>query len=102
MKNKIFFGIILIIIGLYQIFGKFMNLDALNYILNYQSILILIGIYLLFKNKGQSIAGIFLIAFGIYSYLKDFIEPKYLEVITPIIIVITGVLLIFLGLKKRN
>ncbi len=102
MKNKLFFGIILIFIGLYQIFGKFIDLDSFKFIFNYQFILVLIGLYLLFKNKGQSIIGIFLIALAAYLYLKDFIKPMYLELVTSILIILVGGSLIYLNSKDRN
>lgn len=102
MKNKLFLGLTLVLLGLYQIFGKYINLEAFQSILNYQFILILVGLYLLIKNKGQSIAGIFLIAFGVYSYLKDFVNPAYLDTITSFIIIIAGGGLIYLGFKEKK
>lgn len=102
MKNKLFLGLALVLLGLYQIFGKYINLEAFQSILNYQFILILVGLYLLIKNKGQSIAGIFLIAFGVYSYLKDFVNPAYLDTITSFIIIIAGGSLIYLSFKEKK
>ncbi len=102
MKNKLFFGIILILIGLYQIFGKFIDLNSLEFIFNYQFILILVGIYLLFKNKGQSVAGVLLIALAAYLYLKDFVKPIYLELVSSILIILVGGSLIYFSSKDKN
>lgn len=102
MKNKLFFGIILIFIGLYQIFGEFINLEAFDFLFNYHFILIIVGIYLLFKHKGQSVIGVFLIALGLYLHLKDFIDPAYLDTITSLIIIIVGGSLVYLSFRDKK
>ena len=74
MGKKIFFGIGLILLGILyglQVFGM-INGDTVKYLLNYQIILILVGIFVGIAKKKTS--GWIITGVGIYLYIKEFFE----------------------------
>ena len=74
MGKKIFFGIGLILLGILyglQAFGM-INGDTVKYILNYQIILILVGIFVGVAKKKTS--GWIITGVGVYLYIKEFFE----------------------------
>lgn len=74
MEKKIFFGIGLILLGILyglQVFGM-INGETVRFLLNYQIILILVGVFVGIakkKTSGWVIAGV-----GVYLYIKEFFE----------------------------
>ena len=74
MGKKIFFGIGLILLGILyglQVFGM-INGDTVKYILNYQIILILVGMFVGIAKKKTS--GWIITGVGVYLYIKEFFE----------------------------
>ncbi|MCP1223339.1 hypothetical protein [Sebaldella sp. S0638] len=74
MGKKIFFGIGLILLGILyglQVFGM-INGDTIKYILNYQIILILVGVFVGIAKKKTS--GWIITGVGVYLYIKEFFE----------------------------
>ena len=74
MGKKIFFGIGLILLGILyglQVFGM-INGDTIKYILNYQIILILVGMFVGIAKKKTS--GWIITGVGVYLYIKEFFE----------------------------
>lgn len=74
MGKKIFFGIGLILLGILyglQVFGM-INGDTVKYLLNYQIILILVGIFVGIAKKKTS--GWIITGVGVYLYIKEFFE----------------------------
>ena len=74
MGKKIFFGIGLILLGILyglQVFGM-INGDTVKYLLNYQIILILVGVFVGIAKKKTS--GWIITGVGIYLYIKEFFE----------------------------
>ena len=74
MEKKIFFGIGLILLGILyglQVFGMIHG-ETVRFLLNYQIILILVGVFVGIakkKTSGWVIAGV-----GVYLYIKEFFE----------------------------
>ena len=74
MGKKIFFGIGLILLGILyglQVFGMIKG-DTIKYILNYQIILILVGVFVGIAKKKTS--GWIITGVGVYLYIKEFFE----------------------------
>ena len=74
MGKKIFFGIGLILLGILyglQAFGM-INGETVKYILNYQIILILVGMFVGIAKKKTS--GWIITGVGVYLYIKEFFE----------------------------
>ena len=74
MGKKIFFGIGLILLGILyglQVFGM-INGETIKYLLNYQIILILVGIFVGIAKKKTS--GWVITGVGVYLYVKEFFE----------------------------
>lgn len=74
MEKKIFFGIGLMLLGILyglQVFGM-INGETIKYLLNYQIILILVGIFVGITKKKTS--GWIITAVGVYLYIKEFFE----------------------------
>ena len=74
MEKKIFFGIGLILLGILyglQVFGM-INGETVRFLLNYQIILILVGIFVGIAKKKTS--GWLITGVGVYLYIKEFFE----------------------------
>ncbi|MDR2879632.1 MAG: hypothetical protein LBV03_06950 [Fusobacteriales bacterium] len=74
MGKKIFFGIGLILLGILyglQAFGL-INGETVKYMLNYQIILILVGLFVGISKKKTS--GWIITGVGVYLYIKEFFE----------------------------
>ena len=74
MGKKIFFGIGLMLLGILyglQAFGM-INGETVKYILNYQIILILVGMFVGIAKKKTS--GWIITGVGVYLYIKEFFE----------------------------
>ena len=64
MNKKMFWGLVIVVLSLFQ----FIPEEIQKYIFNYQVILILLGIYFVFKKK---VLGWVLTGVGIYSYFNS-------------------------------
>jgi hypothetical protein len=74
MEKKIFFGIGLVLLGILyglQVFGM-INGDTVKFLLNYQIILILVGVFVGVAKKKT--AGWIITGVGVYLYVKEFFE----------------------------
>lgn len=95
MNKKMFWGLVIVVLSLFQ----FIPEEIQKYIFNYQVILILLGIYFVFKKK---VLGWVLTGVGIYSYLSLIWEDLPFW----ILLLIAGLVIFGLGVKeivdKRN
>lgn len=100
MNKKIFWGIILIIIGLFYTLQQYIPESVLKYIFNYQVIILIIGLWNFVEKKRT--LGTVLTVLALYLYLKEFFN-EYFEMAFPIIILLGGVIVLLLGvLEKRE
>lgn len=99
MNRKIVGGLLIIFMGLFYLFQKYIPESILMYVFNYQVILVLLGIYFIFQKKNT--LGIALAATGLYLYLEEFFK-EYFEIGFPVITLITGVVILVLGITERN
>lgn len=99
MNKKIFWGGILILFGLFYTLQQYIPENLLRYFLNYQFMLILIGLGFLISKKRTK--GTILVIVGLYLYLSEFFY-EYFEKIFPIGILLTGTALVFIGMKERK
>ena len=70
MNKKIFWGIILIIIGLFYTLQQYIPESVLKYIFNYQVIILIIGLWNFVEKKRT--LGTVLTVLALYLYLKEF------------------------------
>ena len=80
MNSKIFWGLVIVVLSLF----KFIPEDIIKYIVNYQVVIVLVGIYFLVKKKKHG-----WIFVGVGSYLSLFIIP-----------LILGLVIVGLGVKE--
>ncbi len=102
MNNKLFFGMALIIMGVFSLIGSYLPQNLFIYFFNWQVLLILIGIYLILKKGVNNMAGIWLIGIGVYFYLHEFLPIPYTNIALPIVLIIVGIALLVLYFKDRN
>ena len=99
MNNKIFLGVLLVLMGLFFTIRQFIPDSIVRMFLNEQLVLILIGLYFgLIKKKtfGWLLAGL-----AVYLYVQEF-YPDQFKITFPIVILIFGVLLLVKGVSERN
>ena len=89
MNSKIFWGLVIVILSLLQ----FIPEEIQKYVFNYQVILILLGIYFVFKKK---VLGWIFVGVGIYSYLSLIWEDLPFW----ILLLISGLVILGLGVKE--
>ncbi len=100
MNKKIFWGIILIIIGLFYTLQQYIPESTLKYIFNYQIIILIIGLWN-FVKKNKTLGTVLTVS-ALYLYLREFFN-EYFELTLPIIILLGGVIVLLLGvLEKRE
>ena len=87
MNKKIWWGLIVILVGLFYLLQQYIP-EAARYILNYQVLFILIGIFFSIKKKKFGWA---LIGIGVYLYLDDFFKEQF-NFILPIGILVLGII----------
>ena len=99
MNNKIFLGVLLVLMGLFFTIRQFIPDSIVRMFLNEQLVLFLIGLYfgLIKKNTfGWLLAGL-----AVYLYVQEF-YPDQFKITFPIVILIFGVLLLVKGVSERN
>ena len=99
MNNKIFLGVLLVLMGLFFTIRQFIPDSIVRMFLNEQLVLFLIGLYFgLIKKKtfGWLLAGL-----AVYLYVQEF-YPDQFKITFPIVILIFGVLLLVKGVSERN
>ena len=89
MNSKIFWGLVIVILSLLQ----FIPEEIQKYVFNYQVILILLGIYFVFKKK---VLGWIFVGVGVYSYLSLIWEDLPFW----ILLLISGLVILGLGVKE--
>lgn len=89
MNAKIFWGLVIVVLSLFQ----FIPEDIQSYVFNYQVILILLGIYFVIKKK---VLGWIFVGVGIYSYLSLIWEDLPFW----ILLLIAGLVVTGLGVKE--
>lgn len=99
MNNKIFLGVLLVLMGLFFTIRQFIPDSIVRMFLNEQLVLFLIGLYFgLIKKKtfGWLLAGL-----AVYLYVQEF-YPDQFKITFPIVILIFGGLLLVKGVSERN
>ena len=97
MNKKIWWGLIVILVGLFYLLQQYIP-EAARYILNYQVLFILIGIFFSIKKKKFGWA---LIGIGVYLYLDDFFKEQF-DFILPIGILVFGGVILALGIIEKK
>ena len=97
MNKKIWWGLIVILVGLFYLLQQYIP-EAARYILNYQVLFILIGIFFSIKKKKFGWA---LIGIGVYLYLDDFFKEQF-NFILPIGILVFGGVILALGIIENK
>ena len=97
MNKKIWWGLIVILVGLFYLLQQYIP-EAARYILNYQVLFILIGIFFSIKKKKFGWA---LIGIGVYLYLDDFFKEQF-NFILPIGILVFGGVILALGIIEKK
>lgn len=99
MNKKIFWGIILIIIGLFYTLQQYIPESVLKYIFNYQVIILIIGLWN-FVKKNKTLGTVLTVS-ALYLYLREFFN-EYFELTLPIIILLGGVIVLLLGILEKG
>lgn len=99
MNKKMMWGIFIMFIGLFYILRENISESVLKYVFNYQIILIIFGINLLFEKS--KIMGYILIGSGIYLYLQEFFG-EYFNFGFPVIVLVIGVFVFVSGLRENK
>lgn len=96
-KNTIIAGVILLLIGVYGVINKYYLVDTrlMKYILNYQIILIAMGLYQLFSSRFSS--GLTLTVIGLFLYLREFV-PGFKTGSIYFLLILIGIIAILKGL----
>lgn len=100
MSKKIFWGLFLVIFGLFYTLQKFLPETMVSYILNYQVFLLLLGIFYVIVKKRKTMGGT-LILIALYLYLKEFFE-EYFELYFPVIVLTSGIVILAWGIYERK
>ncbi len=99
MNKKMMWGIFIMFIGLFYILRGNISESILKYIFNYQVVLIIFGINLLFEKS--KVMGYILVGGGIYLYLQEFFGV-YFDFGFPTIVLGVGVFIFISGLKEKR
>ena len=99
MNNKIFLGVLLVLMGLFFTIRQFIPDSIVRMFLNEQLVLFLIGLY--FGLIKKTTFGWLLAGLAVYLYVQEF-YPDQFKITFPIVILIFGVLLLVKGVSERN
>lgn len=101
MDKKLLVGLGLILLSvLYGLqAAELINDDVLKYFLNYQVILILIGLFVGIGKKKTS--GWVLVGVGIYLYIQDFFE-KFTKIGIPVALLVIGIGLVVSSILEKK
>ena len=90
MNSKIFWGLVIVVLSLF----KFIPEDIMKYIVNYQVVMILVGVYFLVKKKKH---GWIFLGVGAYLYVTHYLWENLPLFIVPLI---WGLAVMGLGIKE--
>lgn len=90
MNSKIFWGLIIVVLSLF----KFIPEDIMKYIVNYQVVMVLVGVYFLVKKKKH---GWIFFGIGVYLYITHYVWEDLPLFIVPLIL---GLVVVGLGIKE--
>ena len=99
MNNKIFLGVLLVLMGLFFTIRQFIPDSIVRMFLNEQLVLFLIGLY--FGMIRKTTFWWLLAGLAVYLYVQEF-YPDQFKITFPIVILIFGVLLLVKGVSERN
>ena len=92
MNSKIFWGLVIVVLSLF----KFIPEDIMKYIVNYQVVMILVGIYFLVKKKKH---GWIFLGVGAYLYVTHYLWENLPLFLVPLIL---GLVVFGLGIKENS
>ena len=92
MNSKIFWGLVIVVLSLF----KFIPEDIMKYIVNYQVVMILVGIYFLVKKKKH---GWIFLGVGAYLYVTHYLWENLPLFLVPLIL---GIVVFGLGIKENS
>ena len=90
MNSKIFWGLVIVVLSLF----KFIPEDIMKYIVNYQVVMSLVGVYFLVKKKKH---GWIFLGVGVYLYITHYVWGDLPLFIVPLIL---GLVVIGFGVKE--
>ena len=91
MNSKIFWGLVIVVLSLF----KFIPEDIMKYIVNYQVVMSLVGVYFLVKKKKH---GWIFLGVGVYLYIIHYVWGDLLLLfIVPLLL---GLAVMGLGIKE--
>ena len=90
MNSKIFWGLVIVVLSLF----KFIPEDIMKYIVNYQVVMVLVGVYFLVKKKKH---GWIFLGIGVYLYITHYVWEDLPLFIVPLIL---GLAVMGLGIKE--
>ena len=90
MNSKIFWGLVIVILSLF----KFIPEDIMKYIVNYQVVMVLVGVYFLVKKKKH---GWIFLGVGVYLYITHYVWGDLPLFIVPLLL---GLAVMGLGIKE--
>ena len=91
MNSKIFWGLVIVVLSLF----KFIPEDIMKYIVNYQVVMSLVGVYFLVKKKKH---GWIFLGVGVYLYIVHYVWGDLLPLfIVPLLL---GLAVMGLGIKE--
>lgn len=101
MNKRFIIGLGLILLSvLYGLqAAEFISGDVLKYFLNYQVILILIGLFVGIAKKKTS--GWILVGVGVYLYIQDFFE-RFTKIGIPVALLIIGIGLVVSSIMEKK
>src|SRR5690606_80343 len=105
--NKVFFGILIIIIGLFIFLKQVGLMPMLDFHANWPLFLIAIGILLGIKKRFASPAPFILIATGVFNYIQGFTfslagrEVDSERLVVPLLFILAGLIIVFKPKKKH-
>ena len=90
MNSKIFWGLVIVVLSLF----KFIPEDIMKYIVNYQVVMSLVGVYFLVKKKKH---GWIFLCVGVYLYITNYVWENLPLFMVPLIL---GLVVIGFGVKE--
>ena len=90
MNSKIFWGLVIVVLSLF----KFIPEDIMKYIVNYQVVMSLVGVYFLVKKKKH---GWIFLGVGVYLYITHYVWGDLPLFIVPLLL---GLTVMGLGIKE--
>ena len=105
--NKIFFGVLIIVIGLFILLKQIGLIPMLDFRANWPLVLIAVGILIGVRNRFSSPAPFILIAIGIFNYIPAFSftlagkEVDSEDMVVPLLFILAGLVIILKPKKSQ-